>query len=123
MCVDCQEMLVSSREYARLKEVEEAEREQYRNMNMVSVYRAQGSMEADLIRSMLKASGVESFTAGWAASSVHPFTMDGMGEIKIMVREDDAEEARRLIAEDDAAENLRLIEGTETGEGQDPTEG
>jgi len=109
MCSDCRVMLVTKGEYARLKEVQEAEREQYRTMKMVSVYKAQGSMEADLIRAMLTARGIESFTSGWAASSVHPFTMDGMGEIRIMVREDDSEEARRLIAEDETAENARLI--------------
>ncbi len=116
VCIDCQVPLVTDEEYARLKGARDAERERNRTMKMVSVYKAQGSMEADLIRSMLTARGIESFTAGWAASSVHPFTMDGMGEIRIMVREDDSEEARRLIAEDETAENARLIEEDGPGE-------
>ncbi len=99
ICVECQVPLVTDEEYRRLSDARSAELERFRTMNMVCVHKAQGQMEADLIRSMLSASGIESFTAGWAAASVHPFTMDGMGEVQIMVREDDAGEARRLIEE------------------------
>jgi len=77
----------------------EAELERYRDMRIVEVHAVQGQPEADLIQSLLEANGIESYTRGLAAQSVHPFTMDGMGEIRILVREEDEETAIRIIKE------------------------
>ncbi len=64
---------------------------------LVSVYTAHGEMEAQVIRSLLETCGIKSLMQGNAAVSVQPFVMDGMGEIKIMVVETQAEEARKII--------------------------
>lgn len=66
-------------------------------MEMVQIHIVQGQVEADIIQSFLKSRGIESFTRGLAVHSVHPFTVDGMGEIKILVSEENAEEARRAL--------------------------
>jgi len=52
---------------------------------------------AQVIRSLLETCGIKSLMQGNAAVSVQPFVMDGMGEIKIMVVETQAEEARKII--------------------------
>jgi hypothetical protein len=67
------------------------------NDRLVKVYTAHGEMEAQVIRSLLETCGIKSLMQGNAAISVQPFVMDGMGEIKIMVVETQAEEARKII--------------------------
>lgn len=98
-CVDCDMSLVEEGEYREMKEKEEAERERYRTMDIVRVHSVQGQPEADLIQSLLEANNIESFTKGRAVQSVHPFTVDGLGEIQILVREEDTDKARNIIEE------------------------
>ena len=64
---------------------------------MVEVYAAQNSMEAQVIKSLLESFNIPCFLKSNAAPSVHVLTMDGMGEVKIMVLESLAEKARELI--------------------------
>lgn len=98
-CPDCGVPLMSLQEYEKLKALAEKEEEELQNIKVVEVHTCQGEVEAGLVRSILEASGIESFTGGNASQSVHPFTMDGMGEIKIMVRASEEEEARAVIRE------------------------
>jgi hypothetical protein len=67
---------------------------------MVEVYHARTEMEAQVIRSLLEGYGIPCFLKSNAAPSVHTFTMDGMGEVRIMVMESQAELARELIVSD-----------------------
>jgi hypothetical protein len=64
---------------------------------LAKVYTAHGEMEAQVIRSLLESCGIRSLMQGNASLSAQPFVMDGMGEIKIMVAEAQADEARKLI--------------------------
>jgi len=64
---------------------------------MVEVYRARGEAEAQIIKGLLESSGISCLLKSNAAPSVHVFTIDGMGEVVILVREANAEEARELI--------------------------
>jgi hypothetical protein len=66
---------------------------------MVEVYAARTEMEAQVIRGLLESFGIPSYLKSHAAPSVHWFTMDGMGEVKVMVLGSMAGEARRLIGE------------------------
>ena len=68
-------------------------------MKTVEVYTVQGSIEAEIVQTCLRSCGIESTTQGLAVQSVHPFTVDGMGKIKILVMENDAEAARQIIAD------------------------
>ena len=67
---------------------------------LVDVYRASGEAEAYIIKGKLEANGIPCILRSNAARSVHMFTVDGMGEIRIAVNESMAEDARRLIEED-----------------------
>ena len=69
------------------------------NMKTVVVHTVQGSIEAEIVQTFLRSYGIESTTQGLAVQSVHPFTVDGMGKIKILVMESDAETARQIIAD------------------------
>jgi hypothetical protein len=67
---------------------------------MVEVYKAPNEMEAQVIRGLLESYGIPCFLKSNAAPSVHMFTIDGMGEVKIMVLEKMADSARKLIKSD-----------------------
>jgi hypothetical protein len=64
---------------------------------MIEVYRANGEIEAQVIKGLLESYGIPCFLKGDAARTIYGLTVDGLGEVKIMVWESMAEEARRLI--------------------------
>jgi len=64
---------------------------------MIEVYRAAGEMEALIIKGLLESNGIPCFLKSDAAPSVHVLTVDGMGEVQIMVWESMIERARKLI--------------------------
>jgi len=64
---------------------------------MVEVYRAAGEMEAQVIKGLLESYGIPCLLKGDAARTIYGFTVDGLGEVRIMVQESIAEEAKRLI--------------------------
>ncbi len=65
---------------------------------LVEVYRARGEAEANIVKSKLESYGIPSIVYSNAAPSVYAFSVDGMGEYKIMVWEELAEEARQLLS-------------------------
>ena len=67
---------------------------------MVEVYKAPNEMEAKVIKSLLESYDIPCFLKSHAAPSVHLFTVDGMGEVKVMVLESMADEAKSLIKSD-----------------------
>jgi hypothetical protein len=69
------------------------------NIKLVEVHTAQGETEAQMIRSMLAGSGIDSMLRGESTRITHGFTVDGLAEVKIVVREEDEERARELLAE------------------------
>jgi hypothetical protein len=73
-----------------------------KEIKLVEVYRAFGEAEALIIKSLLESNGIHCLLKSHAAPSVHVFTVDGMGEYKVMVNENRAEEARRLIGEQES---------------------
>ena len=67
----------------------------------VEVYHARSEMEAQVIKGLLESYNIPCFFKSNAAPSVHMFTMDGMGEVGVMVLESMAERARELIVSDE----------------------
>jgi len=64
---------------------------------LADVSRASGEMEAHVIKGLLESNGVPCILRSDAASSVHAFTVDGMGEVTDAVLESRADEARKII--------------------------
>ena len=58
-----------------------------------------GPAEAGVIKSFLQSHGIECILKGLVVQSVHPFSADGLGKIRIFVLEKDYEIARKLLAE------------------------
>ena len=67
---------------------------------LVEVYKARNQMEAQVIKGLLESFDIPSYLQSNAAPSVHVFTMDGMGETRVMVVESMAEKARELILDE-----------------------
>ncbi len=66
---------------------------------LVEVYKAKSEGEAQVIKGMLEAFGIPSLLQSNVAPSIHVFTVDGLGYVKVMVNIEQAEEAKRLIDE------------------------
>ncbi|MDH4217469.1 MAG: DUF2007 domain-containing protein [Candidatus Aminicenantes bacterium] len=56
-----------------------------------------GSAEAEVVKSFLESHGISCLLKGLVVQSVHPFSMDGLGEIKIFVQEKDCALAKDLL--------------------------
>lgn len=67
------------------------------NEKMVQVYHARNEMEAQVIKGLLESYDIPCFLKSNAAPSVHTFTMDGMGEVRVMVLESLVPRAKELI--------------------------
>lgn len=67
---------------------------------LVVVYRAWGEMEAGIIKGLLETNGIKCMMESTAAPSVHAFNIDGMGETRILVKEEDAANAKKIIEEE-----------------------
>ena len=61
------------------------------------VYKAWGSAEAQVVKSFLESHGIPCLLTGLVVQSVHPFTMNGLGEIKILVSKKDHPLAEELL--------------------------
>jgi len=64
---------------------------------LIEVYRSTSEMEALVIKSLLESYGISCLLKSNAAPSVHVFAMDGMGEVRVMIWDSEAEKARGLI--------------------------
>ena len=71
-----------------------------KNEKMVEVYKAPNEMEAQVIKGLLESYEIPCFLKSHAAPSVHMFTVDGMGEVKVMVLDSMADKAKKLIMGD-----------------------
>lgn len=67
---------------------------------LVEVYKASSEMEAQVIKGLLESYEIPCFLKSHAAPSVHMFTVDGMGEVKVMVLDSMADRAKKLIKSD-----------------------
>lgn len=69
---------------------------------LVEVYSTYGELHAQIIRGKLESAGIRSIFKNDALGTLG-FTMDGLGEFKILVDERDEQAARALLQEDDSA--------------------
>ena len=65
--------------------------------NLVVVHVAQGELEANVVKSHLESEGIPVLLQYESAGRVFGLTVDGLGEIKILVQPELAEEAKRII--------------------------
>lgn len=63
---------------------------------LVEVYKAYGELEAQVIRSKLQAAGIRAIFQNEALGTLG-FVLDGLGEFKILVAEQDEQAARDVL--------------------------
>ena len=73
---------------------------------LVEVYATQGHLRANVAKSKLEAAGIPAMLSYDSASRVYGLTVDGIGQVRILVRAEDAPEARRLLAEEHTSDAL-----------------
>ena len=64
---------------------------------LVEVYKSSSEMEAQVIKGLLESYGIPCLLKSNAAPSVHMFTIDGMGEVRVMVWDSMLKRAKKLI--------------------------
>ena len=64
---------------------------------LVTIHTAMGPLRAEVIRSKLEAAGIPVLLSYESAGPVIGITVDGLGEVKVQVPQELAEEARILI--------------------------
>jgi len=74
-----------------------------KDRKLVEVYKSASEMEAQVIKGLLESYGIPCLLKSNAAPSVHVFTVDGMGEVRVMVQDSMLARAKELIkGQDDA---------------------
>jgi ribonuclease-3 len=63
----------------------------------VTIFSTRSSVEADVVRGLLEANGVMPVVSSAISRSIFPFTVSDLGEVRIAVHPDEADEARRII--------------------------
>ncbi len=71
----------------------------YKNLKLKELGKVWGPAEAEVIKSFLESQGIFCLFRGLVVQSIHPFSTDGLGEIKILVSENDFAEAKKLLEE------------------------
>jgi len=87
------------------------------NQDWIVVYTAQGELEETHVSTFLNAHGVPTSTRGEALRKTHGLTLDGLGQVEILVAPENAAEARALL---EAAERGDLALSEDDGHGLDP---
>ena len=65
---------------------------------LVEVYRCSGNLKAQIIKNWLESRSIPCILKSHAAPSVHVFTVNGMGEVRILVPEPMAKDALEILS-------------------------
>lgn len=65
--------------------------------DLVTIFRTHSDVEASIVRGLLEANGVLSIVSSPMAHSVFPVNVNELGEVRIAVRPEEADEARKII--------------------------
>jgi ribonuclease III len=65
--------------------------------DLVIIFRTHSDIEASVVRGLLDSRGIRSLASSDLPHSIFPLSIDGLGEIRVSVHADQAEEARQLI--------------------------
>ena len=65
--------------------------------DLTVIFRTQSDIEASVVKGLLETHGIQTLLASDVPHTVLPLTVNGLGEVRVTVRGDQAEEATRLI--------------------------
>ena len=78
---------------------EEERREEENEEGLVELISVQGEMTAQVITGLLESEGIEAMMRSHQTFSALPFTVDGMGAVRIMVKKEDLGKAKKVLEE------------------------
>lgn len=67
--------------------------------DLVVIFRTHSDVEASVVRGLLDTHGIRALLSSDVPHSIFPLTVDGLGEVRLSVRSDEADAARQLIAD------------------------
>jgi len=70
-----------------------------RNEELVELITVQGDFEAQVLKGMLESGGIEVAIRAGVSQNILPFTVDGLGQMKLFVMEKDLAAAQLLMKE------------------------
>lgn len=73
------------------------------NFDLVTVYTAQGMLTAEVIKGKLESAGIPALLAYESVGPIYGLTVDGLGQVRVRVPADYADDARALLADEDGA--------------------
>jgi len=101
---------------------EKKHEEEENKEGLVELISVQGEMDAQLLVGILESEGIEVMMKSHQTFSALPFTVDGMGAVKLMVRKEDLHKAKVLLEEYKAAGDnpalLNMLDGWDPPEGE-----
>jgi ribonuclease-3 len=65
--------------------------------DLTVIFRGHSDIEASIVRGLLETHGIRSLVSSDVTHAVFPLSIDGLGEVRIAVRAEEADEARRII--------------------------
>lgn len=69
------------------------------DFRLKEVKTVQGPVEAEVLKSFLESNGITCVLKGLVVQSVHAFSADGLGKIRVLVQEKDFPLAQKLLEE------------------------
>ena len=70
------------------------------NEDLVVVYKTQGILRAEIIKSKLEGAGIPALLKYESLGPVLAVTVDGLGKVQVLVRKEDAQTAVELLKEE-----------------------
>jgi ribosomal protein L25 (general stress protein Ctc) len=64
---------------------------------LVVIYTSNGLLGAEVIKSKLESKGIPAILKSETAESVFPLTVDGLGEVRVLVHAEDEKKARKAL--------------------------
>jgi|WetSurMetagenome_2_1015567.scaffolds.fasta_scaffold79322_3 hypothetical protein len=68
-----------------------------RDEKLVELAKVQGDFEAQVLKGMLESEGIEVAIRTGVTPNILPFTVDGLGQVRLFVKESDLEAAKAVM--------------------------
>jgi len=80
-----------------MENTQEKKKKPEEDTKLKELHKVWGPVEAEVIKGYLESNGIPCILRGKVVQSVHPFSADGLGEIKILVAEKNYTTAQELL--------------------------
>ncbi|MDD3031425.1 MAG: DUF2007 domain-containing protein [Candidatus Caldatribacteriota bacterium] len=79
------------------------ENNDYKNSKIIELCRVPTEVDALPIQSLLESYGIRCILQSDVTRSVHPFTVDGLAEVRILISDKDLGKAKEILKESDCS--------------------